>query len=78
MATMRIREAAELLGVGDDTVRRWIDQGTLPAGQDKAGHKVIAGEVLAEFSRTHVPALPPNPLGVGSSGATASSAWSPR
>jgi molybdopterin-binding protein len=67
VATLRTREAAELLGVSDDTVRRWIDQGTLSAGQDKAGHRVIAGEVLAEFSRTHAPALPPNPLGVSSS-----------
>ena len=64
---MRIREAAGLLGVSDDTVRRWIDQGALSATQDQAGRKVIAGEVLAEFSRTHAPALPPNPLGVGSS-----------
>ncbi|MGH3968036.1 MAG: TOBE domain-containing protein [Mycobacterium sp.] len=67
MTTMRIREAAELLGVSDDTVRRWIDQGTLSASQDKAGRKVIAGDVLAEFSRTNAPALPPNPLSVGSS-----------
>lgn len=27
----RISEAAELLGVSDDTVRRWIDAGRLPA-----------------------------------------------
>lgn len=67
MATMRIREAAELLGVSDDTVRRWIDQGTLSATQDHAGRKVIAGDVLAEFSRANAPASPPNPLGVGSS-----------
>jgi molybdopterin-binding protein len=64
---MRIRQAAELLGVSDDTVRRWIDQGALSAGQDKAGRKVISGEVLAEFARTNAPALPRNPLGVGSS-----------
>ena len=31
MPQFRIREAAELLGVSDDTVRRWIDSGTLPA-----------------------------------------------
>jgi hypothetical protein len=29
---IRVREAAELLGVSDDTVRRWIDDGSLPAG----------------------------------------------
>jgi excisionase family DNA binding protein len=38
---MRIREAAELLGVSDDTVRRWIDQGILPVSRDESGRKVI-------------------------------------
>ncbi|ORV63799.1 MerR family transcriptional regulator [Mycobacterium fragae] len=64
---MRIREAAELLGVSDDTVRRWIDQGTLSATQDASGRKVIAGDVLAKFLRSNAPPLPRNPLGVGSS-----------
>jgi excisionase family DNA binding protein len=34
---MRIRQAAELLGVSDDTVRRWIDNGALSASQDDSG-----------------------------------------
>ena len=67
MPNLRIREAAELLAVSDDTVRRWIDHGTLPVSQDQSGRKVIAGDVLAEFWRTKAPPLPPNPLGVGSS-----------
>lgn len=67
MPKLRIRQAAELLGVSDDTVRRWIDHGALPVSQDKSGRKVIAGDVLAEFWRTKAPPLPPNPLGVGSS-----------
>lgn len=67
MPTLRIREVAELLGVSDDTVRRWIDQGALPVSHDEAGRKAIAGDVLAEFWRTRAPASPPDPLGVGSS-----------
>lgn len=64
---MRIRQAAELLGVGDDTVRRWIDNGASSASRDDAGRKVIAGHVLAEFWRKNAPPLPPDPLGAGSS-----------
>jgi molybdopterin-binding protein len=47
----RISEAAELLGVSADTVRRWIDAGRLPAGRDEAGHRVIDGVELAGFVR---------------------------
>ena len=64
---LRIRQAAELLGVSDDTVRRWINNGTLAVSLDASGRKVIASEILAEFSRTNAPPPPPNPLGVGSS-----------
>jgi molybdopterin-binding protein len=64
---MRIREAAELLGVSDDTVRRWIDQGILPVSRDKSGRKVITGDVLAEFSRSNATRLPANPLKVRTS-----------
>ncbi|WP_156186541.1 excisionase family DNA-binding protein, partial [Cellulomonas sp. A375-1] len=31
MAHFRISEAAELLGVSDDSVRRWVEAGALPA-----------------------------------------------
>ena len=67
MTTMRIRQAAELLGVSDDTVRRWIDNGTLPATQDQAGRKVVAGRDLAEFWRSNAPPPPRDPLGISSS-----------
>ena len=46
-ATYRIAEAAELLGVSDDTVRRWIDSGRLPAHREAGGPTVVEGEALA-------------------------------
>jgi molybdopterin-binding protein len=67
MAQFLIREAAELLGVSDDTVRRWIDAGSLPASKNEVGRKVIDGVALAEFSRQHAAALPPDPSGIGRS-----------
>ena len=51
MTAFRIGEAAELLGVSTDTVRRWIDAGRLPAGRDEHGHRVIDGVDLAAFAR---------------------------
>ncbi|MGB0877034.1 MAG: TOBE domain-containing protein [Mycobacterium sp.] len=66
MPAIRIKDAAVLLGVSDDTVRRWIDGGALPSHQDESGRKVIAGEVLAEFARDHA-SPPPALLGGGSS-----------
>ena len=66
-ATIRIREAAELLGVSDDTVRRWIDDGSLSATSDESGRKVIPGAQLAEFVRTNAARAPQDPLKVASS-----------
>jgi molybdopterin-binding protein len=67
MTTIRVREAAELLGVSDDTVRRWIDDGSLPADVDESGRKVIDGEALAEFARANAAKPPKDPLSVASS-----------
>ncbi|MFI2714455.1 molybdopterin-binding protein [Micromonospora sp. NPDC018662] len=51
MAMFRIGEAAALLGVSTDTVRRWVDAGRLPAARDEQGHRVIDGVELAGFVR---------------------------
>ena len=52
MTAYRMRQAAELLGVSDDTVRRWADAGRLATTVDEGGRRVIDGEVLARFAQT--------------------------
>lgn len=47
MAHMRISEAASLLGVSDDTVRRWIADGRLPTGTDDGGRTTVDGRDVA-------------------------------
>lgn len=68
MAHYRISEAAVLLGVSDDTVRRWVGDGLLSAGKDGAGRKVVDGVDLARRAQEH--AARPRALGqsvIGSS-----------
>ncbi len=45
-----MREAAELLGVSDDTVRRWADAGRLPT-LTEGGRRAVDGAELARFAR---------------------------
>ncbi len=54
----RFREAAELLGVSDDTVRRWADSGRLATATDGSGRRVVDGAVLATFAEELAAANP--------------------
>jgi molybdopterin-binding protein len=50
MTRYRIREAATLLGVSDDTVRRWVEAGRVEAADDDSGRLSIAGADLARVA----------------------------
>lgn len=64
---IRVRDAAALLGVSDDTVRRWMDSGTLPSRDDETGRKVVDARALARYAREH--AAPPPEVASGGSSA---------
>jgi molybdopterin-binding protein len=49
MPLYRLSRAASLVGVSDDTIRRWVEQGRLDATTDDSGHRVIDGATLAAF-----------------------------
>ncbi|ALG06017.1 TOBE domain-containing protein [Kibdelosporangium phytohabitans] len=66
MPRFRFAEAAKLLGVSDDTIRRWVDAGELSSSLDASGRKVVDGAELAEFARAHANEVP-DPSGIGRS-----------
>ena len=52
MSTYRVAEAADVLGISNDTLRRWIDAERVPAGRGADGTTQIAGPDLARLAKT--------------------------
>ena len=50
MTAYRIREAADLLGVSNDTLRRWIEAGRVGSVTDAAGRLAVEGAALAHLA----------------------------
>ncbi|HTO71065.1 MAG TPA: helix-turn-helix transcriptional regulator [Myxococcota bacterium] len=48
--SLRLGEAAKLLGVSPDTVRRWVDAGRLHAERTAGGQRAVDGAELARFA----------------------------
>lgn len=59
MSTYRLGEAATLLGVSPDTVRRLVDAGTLRAKRTAGGQRLIDGRDLARYAARRAPAADP-------------------
>lgn len=51
MTIYRVAEAAELLGVSDDTLRRWVEAGRLATRQED-GRTVVPGPDLAALAES--------------------------
>jgi hypothetical protein len=79
MPTFRIKQAAGLLGVSTDTLRRWADGGRVETTTDVSGRMAVDGAALARLAQglaataDHDEAKVVAPIRRG----TGSPAWSP-
>ena len=63
MPTYKVGDAAALLGVSPDTVRRWVDSGRLGSRQSSgSGRRLIDGGELARFAETLAPSPSVSPV----------------
>ncbi|MBU6279221.1 MAG: TOBE domain-containing protein [Actinomycetales bacterium] len=57
MTQIRISDAALLLGVSDDTVRRWVEAGRLLPGEDRPGPRTVNANSVAALMAQQAPAV---------------------
>jgi molybdopterin-binding protein len=55
MVTYRLGQAARLLGVSVDTVRRYADSGRLKSSRTRGQHRIIDGAHLARLAESQEP-----------------------
>jgi len=63
MSHFRIKDAARLVGVSTDTVRRWVSEGVLESSTDEAGVQIIHGASLAELLTQRARAIDDSSIG---------------
>lgn len=61
MSVYRMREAAELVGVSDDTMRRWADAGRIATTTDASGRLAVEGAALAQLAEELAASAEPVP-----------------
>lgn len=66
MTKLRVSEAARFLGVSDDTIRRWTENGNLSPLKDDSGRLAVDGLELARLARDQAQ-LPDDPSSTTSS-----------
>jgi len=59
MPTFRIKDAASLLGVSDDTLRRWAEAGRIEMTAGDSGRLIVDGVALAKLARELAEAADP-------------------
>jgi molybdopterin-binding protein len=58
---LRIKEAAELLRVSPDTVRRLVDSGQIKTTRSTGGQRLVDGAALARYMEAQPRPAPPTP-----------------
>jgi len=62
MSEFRIGQAAALLGVSPDTIRRWADAGRLEITRTEGGHRMVDGRGLARLASEGSAVAEPEPI----------------